>query len=188
MVIGETLASIAIDPKCQTGLSRKHSQRPEASQRGLPMKLVILAVGKGRNSPEHDLATSYIRRLPEGGDIQEIDSKLPAGTKRQQNESKLLLRLVPDNAILVCLDPRGKDISSEHLASRIGSWRDEGHQAIYFAIGGADGHDAGVHQRADLLISFGSAIWPHMLFRAMLAEQLYRTSAILSGHPYHRGN
>ena len=152
------------------------------------MKLVILAVGKGRNSPEHDLATSYIKRLPEGGEIREIDSKLPAGPKRQQDETRLLLRLVPDNAILVCLDPRGKDISSELLASKIGSWRDEGQQAVYFAIGGADGHDRDIHQRADLLMSFGSAIWPHMLFRAMLAEQLYRACAILSGHPYHRGN
>lgn len=152
------------------------------------MKLVILAVGKGRNSPEHDLATSYFKRLPEGGEIREIDSKLPAGPKRQQDETRLLLRLVPDNAILVCLDPRGKDISSELLASKIGSWRDEGQQAVYFAIGGADGHDRDIHQRADLLMSFGSAIWPHMLFRAMLAEQLYRASAILSGHPYHRGN
>ena len=152
------------------------------------MKLVILAVGKGRNSPEHELATSYIKRLPEGGEIQEIDSKLSAGPKRQQDETRLLLRLVPDNAILVCLDPRGKDISSELLASKIGSWRDEGQQAVYFAIGGADGHDRDIHQRADLLMSFGSAIWPHMLFRAMLAEQLYRASAILSGHPYHRGN
>lgn len=152
------------------------------------MKLVILAVGKGRNSPEHDLATSYIKRLPEGGEIREIDSKLAAGPKRQQDETRLLLRLVPDNAILVCLDPRGKDISSELLASKIGSWRDEGQQAVYFAIGGADGHDRDIHQRADLLMSFGSAIWPHMLFRAMLAEQLYRASAILSGHPYHRGN
>ncbi len=152
------------------------------------MKLVILAVGKGRNSPEHDLATSYIKRLPEGGEIREIDSKLPAGPKRRQDETRLLLRLVPDNAILVCFDPRGKDISSELLASKIGSWRDEGQQAVYFAIGGADGHDRDIHQRADLLMSFGSAIWPHMLFRAMLAEQLYRASAILSGHPYHRGN
>ena len=152
------------------------------------MKLVILAVGKGRNSPEHELATSYIKRLPEGGEIREIESKLSAGRKRKQDETRLLLRLVPDNAVLVCLDPLGKDVSSELLASKIGSWRDKGQQAVYFAIGGADGHDRDIHRRADLLMSFGSAIWPHMLFRAMLAEQLYRASAILLGHPYHRGN
>ena len=152
------------------------------------MKLVILAVGKGRNSREHELATSYIKRLPQGGEIQEIDSKLPPGPKRQKDETRLLLQLVPDNAILVCLDPRGKDISSELLASKIGSWREEGQKAVYFAIGGADGHNREIRKQADLLISFGSAIWPHMLFRAMLAEQLYRAIAILSDHPYHRGN
>ena len=152
------------------------------------MKLVILAVGRGRNSIEHDLATKYIKRLPDGGEIREIESKFPAGPKRQQDEAKLLLRMVPDNGILVCLDPRGRDISSEILASKIAEWRNQGEQSIYFVIGGADGHDMRMHQRANLLASFGSAIWPHMLFRTMLAEQLYRASAILSGHPYHRGN
>jgi 23S rRNA (pseudouridine1915-N3)-methyltransferase len=152
------------------------------------MKLVILAVGKARNSPEHALAASYIKRLPEGGEIREVESKLAAGPKRQLDEAKLLLRHVPDNTILVCLDQRGKDMSSELLASRICNWRAEGQKTIYFAIGGADGHNNMVHKRADLLIAFGTAIWPHLLFRAMLAEQLYRSSAILSGHPYHRGN
>ena len=152
------------------------------------MKLVILAVGKGANSPEHALAASYIRRLPEGGEIREVESKLVAGLKRQQDETNLLLRQVPSNAILVCLDPRGKDTSSELLARMIVGWREEGQKTIYFAIGGADGHDSKIYKRANLLISFGAAIWPHMLFRAMLAEQLYRANAILLGHPYHRGN
>ncbi len=152
------------------------------------MKLVILAVGKGRNSPEHALAASYIRRLPQGGEIVEVESKLMSGPKRQQDETNLLLRRVPDNAILVCLDPRGKDTSSELLASMIVGWRKESQKTVYFAIGGADGHDSIIYKRADLLISFGAAIWPHMLFRAMLAEQLYRANAILLGHPYHRSN
>ena len=152
------------------------------------MKLVILAVGKGRNSPEQALAASYIRRLPEGGEIREVESKLEAGLQRHKDETNLLLRQLPKDAVLVCLDPRGKDISSELLARRIGAWRDEGQHAIYFAIGGVDGHDRKIHKRANLLISFGTATWPHMLFRAMLAEQLYRAIAILSGHPYHRGN
>ena len=103
------------------------------------MKLVILAVGRGRNSIEHDLATKYIKRLPDGGEIREIESKFPAGPKRQQDEAKLLLRLVPDNGILVCLDPRGRDISSEILASKIAEWRNQGEQSIYFVIGGAEG-------------------------------------------------
>ncbi len=152
------------------------------------MKLVILTVGKGRSSPEHKLANSYIKRLPEGGEIWEVESRLPNGPKRRQDEARLLLRQVPDDAILVCLDPCGKDMSSELLAKRIGDWREGGQKAVYFAIGGVNGHSTIIHKRANLRIAFGTATWPHLLCRAMLAEQLYRASAILSGHPYHRGN
>jgi 23S rRNA (pseudouridine1915-N3)-methyltransferase len=150
------------------------------------MKLVILAVGKGRTASEHELALGFMKRLPAGGDIIEIESKLPAGPKRQQDESQLLMRHVPYNAILVALDPKGKDTSSEALANKLAAWRDAGHASVFFAIGGADGHDAALRQRANDVISFGSATWPHMLFRAMLAEQLYRATSILAGHPYHR--
>ena len=150
------------------------------------MKLVILAVGKGRTASEHELALGFMKRLPAGGDIIEIESKLPAGPKRQQDESQLLMRHVSDNAILVALDPKGKDTSSEALANKLATWRDAGHASVFFAIGGADGHDAALRQRANDVISFGSATWPHMLFRAMLAEQLYRATSILAGHPYHR--
>ena len=150
------------------------------------MKLVILAVGKGRTASEHEIALGFMKRLPASGDIIEIESKLPAGLKRQQDESQLLMRHVPDNAILVALDPKGKDTSSEALANKLSAWRDAGHASVFFAIGGADGHDAALRQRANDVISFGSATWPHMLFRAMLAEQLYRATSILAGHPYHR--
>ena len=150
------------------------------------MKLVILAVGKGRTASEHELALGFMKRLPAGGDIIEIESKLPAGPKRQQDESQLLMRHVSDNAILVALDPKGKDTSSEALANKLAAWRDAGHASVFFAIGGADGHDAALRQRANDVISFGSATWPHMLFRAMLAEQLYRATSIPAGHPYHR--
>ncbi|MDB2324618.1 23S rRNA (pseudouridine(1915)-N(3))-methyltransferase RlmH [Alphaproteobacteria bacterium] len=152
------------------------------------MKLIILAIGKGRNAAEHQLAEAFISRLPAGGDIIEVESKLPAGPKRQTDESALLMQRVPDNAILVALDPRGKDTSSEKLAAALEEWRDSGHGVIYFAIGGADGHSQNLRDRAEMIMSFGTATWPHMLFRAMLAEQLYRATSILSGHPYHRGN
>ena len=81
-----------------------------------------------------------------------------------------------------------KSHSSEDFANLIGGWRDEGFGSAYFAIGGADGHANILHQKADRIIAFGRVTWPHMLFRAMLAEQLYRASTILAGHPYHRGN
>jgi 23S rRNA (pseudouridine1915-N3)-methyltransferase len=152
------------------------------------MKLIILAVGKGRATSEQQLALSFLARIPFGGEIIEVESKLPAGPRRQQDESQLLVRHVPDNATLIAMDPRGKDTSSEILADTVDAARNDGHAALYFAIGGADGHSQELRQRANKLMSFGTATWPHMLCRVMLAEQLYRATSILAGHPYHRGS
>ena len=152
------------------------------------MHLFILAVGKGRASPENTLTQNWLSRLPQGGSLVEIDSKHPAGDKRSLDESQRVLRALPDGAALAVLDPRGRDHSSEDLASLIGDWRDGGFNAAAFAIGGADGHAPMLRQQASRVISFGRATWPHMLFRAMLAEQLYRANSILAGHPYHRPN
>ena len=151
------------------------------------MQLFIVAVGKNRGSAEHRLAEDWLGRLPEAGGIHEVESKLPAGAKRTNDEAIRLLRAVPPGAALAILDPRGKDHSSEDLAALIRDWRDSGYGAAAFAIGGADGHHDILSRRADRIISFGAATWPHMLFRAMLAEQLYRATTILAGHPYHRG-
>lgn len=150
------------------------------------MKQSIIAVGKGRSGPEMTLTKGWLDRLPQGGALIEVESKLPEGAKRTADESERLLRFVPAGAALVALDPRGKDCSSEQLATLIGDWRDEGRAAAFFAIGGANGHSDALRSRADRVIAFGSATWPHMLFRAMLAEQLYRANSILAGHPYHR--
>ena len=150
------------------------------------MKLVIMAVGKGRSAPEAMLAESWMSRIHSGGSIIEVESKLPSGPDRQRDESARLLRHVDAGIPLAACDPRGRDTSSEALATMIAGWRDAGHQSAFFAIGGADGHDAALTDRVDRMISFGSATWPHMLFRSMLAEQLYRATTILAGHPYHR--
>ena len=152
------------------------------------MQLFIVAVGKARGSAEHKLAEEWLGRLPKGGIIHEIESKLPAGVKRTEDEGMRLLRAVPAGAAFAILDPRGKDHSSEDFAALIGAWRDSGYGSAAFAIGGADGHAAAIRQKALRTISFGRATWPHMLCRAMLAEQLYRASMILAGHPYHRSN
>ena len=104
----------------------------------------------------------------------------------QEEEASQLLALVPDGAIAVVLDERGKALSSADFANRIGTWRDDGIRDIIFMIGGADGHHERVRNRADLLFSLGRATWPHMLVRGMIAEQLYRAQQILAGHPYHR--
>ena len=86
----------------------------------------------------------------------------------------------------VLLDEKGKDWSSEQLADQLGRWRDEGVRETRFVIGAADGHSDAERAEADLLLAFGKATWPHLLARAMLMEQLFRATAILAGHPYHR--
>ena len=92
-----------------------------------------------------------------------------------------------ERAVTVVLDERGVALGSEPLAARLGAWRDDGVREARFLIGAADGHDAATRAAADLLLGFGPATWPHLLVRAMLAEQLYRATSILAGHPYHRG-
>ena len=93
---------------------------------------------------------------------------------------------LPAQARTVILDETGEVLASTRLAERLGSWRDEGVREARFLIGAADGFDDAERARADLLLSFGRATWPHLLARAMLAEQLYRATTILAGHPYHR--
>jgi 23S rRNA (pseudouridine1915-N3)-methyltransferase len=93
---------------------------------------------------------------------------------------------LPPNSVSVLLDERGEALSSTDLARRLEQWRDGGTREARFSIGAADGHSRGELERADLLLSFGSATWPHLLARAMLAEQLFRATSILANHPYHR--
>ena len=93
---------------------------------------------------------------------------------------------LPPNSISIVLDERGKALSSMALAQQLDRWRDDAKREARFLIGAADGHEEAERSGADLLLSFGSATWPHLLARAMLAEQLFRATSILAGHPYHR--
>ena len=90
------------------------------------------------------------------------------------------------NAVTVVLDERGEALSSMDFAKKLEGWRDTGRRETRFLIGAADGHDEDLRGKADLLLSFGPATWPHLLVRAMLAEQLFRATSILANHPYHR--
>jgi 23S rRNA (pseudouridine1915-N3)-methyltransferase len=93
---------------------------------------------------------------------------------------------MPTNSMKVVLDERGQALSSIELARKLEAWRDSGKREVRFLIGAADGHDEKQRYNADLLLSFGPATWPHLLVRAMLAEQLFRATSILANHPYHR--
>ena len=138
------------------------------------MLLHIVARGKIGRSPEAELTERYLKRISWPTKVTELPDR--GGT----------MPAAKDNPVRIVLDERGKAMSSADFADRLGAWRDGGRREARFLIGAADGHDEAERDGADLLLSFGAATWPHMLTRAMLAEQLYRATAILAGHPYHR--
>lgn len=151
------------------------------------MRLWIAAVGRLRAGPVKDVVEEYARRSPWPLTVREVEvRKRLSGPELKRAEAALLLEAVPRDARLVALDERGRDLSSEAFAAKLGQWRDEGVGDLAFLIGGADGHDETIRERAALTVAFGRMTWPHMLARAMLAEQIYRAQTILEGHPYHR--
>ena len=101
-------------------------------------------------------------------------------------EADLLARAVPEDAVVAVLDERGRTLTSPDFAAQLARWRDAGRQDLAFVVGGADGMDPALRNRAEFALSFGVMVWPHMLVRVMLAEQLYRAATILAGGPYHR--
>ena len=160
------------------------------------MRMTIAAVGRMKSGPERDLVARYLDRAAGGGKplaltgfevIELTESRAGSAASRKADEAKGLRSALPEG-IVVALDERGKGIGSEAFATQIGRWRDDGRPAISFVIGGADGLDPDFVKSADLVLSFSPMVWPHQLVRIMLAEQLYRTTTILSGHPYHRGD
>lgn len=152
------------------------------------MRLWLAAVGRLRSGPLRDLVDDYLGRLTWPVTEREVECRrrLPPAELRHA-EAGLLLAAVPPGATVVALDARGAELTSEALAARLGRWQEDGVGDLAFLIGGAGGHGAAVLDRAALLLAFGRMTWPHLLVRAMLAEQLYRAQAILGGHPYHRG-
>jgi 23S rRNA (pseudouridine1915-N3)-methyltransferase len=151
------------------------------------MRITILAIGRAKASPESVLYDHFVRRLGWPVSLRELEEKrvLPTA-KRIAREGELLLDAVPPGGKLVVLDERGGALTSQEFAGQLGLWRDQAAQDVCFLIGGADGHAAEVRAKADLLLSLGRMTWPHLLVRALLAEQLYRAQSILAGHPYHR--
>lgn len=138
------------------------------------MLLHIVARGKIGRSPEAELVARYEKRL----------SWPTKFTELPEIGGRVAEPATPCRTAL--LDERGKQLSSEELAKTLERWRDDGVREARFVIGAADGHSKEERASADLLLAFGNATWPHLMARAMLAEQLYRATTILAGHPYHR--
>jgi 23S rRNA (pseudouridine1915-N3)-methyltransferase len=136
--------------------------------------LHIVARGKIGRSPEAELTERYLKRISWPTKVTELPDRGGA------------LPETASNAVTVVLDERGKPLSSVDVARKLEGWRDTGRREARFLIGAADGHEEELRGKADLLLSFGPSTWPHMLARAMLAEQLFRATSILANHPYHR--
>lgn len=155
------------------------------------MRVHIVAVGRLRKGPERELIDDYVTRFDRTGralglgplNLIEVEDKKGGGMSA---EAALLERALPDSAVLVVLDERGRLMSSPEFSDQLAVWRDQGRGDVAFVIGGADGIDPALRARADAALSFGQMVWPHMLARVMLTEQLYRAASILAGSPYHR--
>ena len=155
------------------------------------MRLTMTAIGRLKAGPEQTLINNYVRRLAATGrplalgplELHEIDERKARDRKTQS--ARLLERISPGTTV-VALDERGKTLTSPEFAKLIERTRDGGADDMAFLIGGADGHTRTVRDRANHVLSFGPMVWPHMLARVMLAEQLYRAVSILAGSPYHR--
>ena len=138
------------------------------------MQLHIVARGKIGRGAEAELVERYRKRIAWPVKLTELPDR---GGRAPPP---------PDNSVTILLDEKGEQLSSMQLAAMLERWRDSGKREARFLIGGADGFREPERAGADLLLAFGKATWPHLLARAMLAEQLWRATSILANHPYHR--
>ena len=159
------------------------------------MRLILAAVGRMKKGPEQELCNRYLERARAGArhagfsaiELREIpESQARDADARAGAEAKALLAATAPGARLALLDERGKPLNSKEFTAEISTARDMACD-IVLALGGPDGHGREIRERADLIISFGAMTWPHQLARIMAAEQIYRATTLLTGHPYHRG-
>ena len=160
------------------------------------MKIDLIAVGRLGRTVENGLCADYLSRAAAAGkalgfggvDLVEVEPRIKPGARGtgMAREAEAILAKVPAGAVLVACDERGQAMTSRAFAGRVEKWRDGGAPRLCLVIGGADGLDQSIRDRAQLLIGFGAWTWPHALARVMAAEQIYRAVTILGGSPYHR--
>lgn len=159
------------------------------------MRIGLFAVGRLKAGPEKELAARYLDRFAKAGPavglelsrVAEVaESRASSTETRKREEAAMLQKALPEGTVLILLDERGKALDSEAFAMLLGTYRDQGKRDLVIAIGGADGLDPVLYEKAEATICLGKMTWPHQLVRILIAEQLYRAVTILSGHPYHR--
>lgn len=160
------------------------------------MRLLILAAGNARGTPEGSLTDDFVGRAKAFGKrlgfssvgAEEVSlSKFREAKSRIADEGERLASRIPAGAHVIFLDARGKGMTSDGFAEMLAAMRDAGARDLVFLIGGPDGLDPGPGIKSSRSLAFGQQTWPHLMVRAMLAEQIYRAFTILGGHPYHRG-
>jgi 23S rRNA (pseudouridine1915-N3)-methyltransferase len=160
------------------------------------MRLLILAVGLARGTHEGALCDEFCERASAVGKrlgfpavtVHEVGvSKLRDVDGRIREEGERLAGRIPEQAHVICLDAKGKGMTSDAFAEMLGAMRDAGARDLAFLIGGPDGLNPGPNVKPGRSLAFGPQTWPHLMARSMLAEQVYRAMTILAGHPYHRG-
>lgn len=158
------------------------------------MKIEILVVGRLKDGPERELVSRYLTRARDMGrglavtgfDVVEFsESRAGRPQDRKSEEAQMIKQRLTDT-VFIALDSKGRSIDSEALTKKIEVMRDTGTRSLSFVIGGADGFDPALVKEAQAVIAFGAVTLPHQLARIILAEQLYRSMTLMSGHPYHR--
>ena len=154
------------------------------------MRLHVCAVGRLRAGPERSLVDDYYTRFDRTGRPLGLGPVAELQVEDKKNlgmsaEAVLLERAIPSGALIATLDERGRVLSSPEFAEQMAKWRDGGRQDVAFVIGGADGIDPSLRAKAEFSLSFGRMVWPHMLVRVMLAEQIYRACTIMKNEKYH---
>lgn len=151
------------------------------------MRVTIAAVGRERPGPTRELFEEYRRRCPWPIRLLELAPRTSGPPERRRaEEAERLKAALPRDAVLVALDESGRSLTSRAFAARIAAWQRQGRSELVFLIGGPEGLDPALLDRADLVLALGRMTWPHRLVRVLLAEQLYRAATIQAGHPYHR--
>ncbi len=159
------------------------------------MRLLLISVGRAKPGPERDLVARYFLRAAAIGrsigiqpiELREIEeSRARRAQDRKLEEAKAIRAALGADSHIIACDETGKAITSADFATQLGNARDNGAATLGLVIGGPDGLDPAFRTEARLVLAFGAMTWPHQLARVLAAEQIYRATTILSGHPYHR--
>lgn len=159
------------------------------------MRVTIAAIGRLKEGGERELYDRYAKRFDHSGRAASLgplnlfeypESRGASAALRKADEGARLLKAAARASLIIALDEHGTPANSTAFAALLGKWRDEGTTSIAFLIGGPDGHSPEVLASAKLKLTLSPMTLPHGLARVVLAEQLYRATTILSGHPYHR--